>query len=348
MRLNLAFRARVLRTAEAVGAVALTLTALTAAGCASDPQLGGAGEALSGAQCDYFGGVDGKVNVCHHTGSTHKPYNVLRVPVAACADHAGHDGDYVTSLDPASPLYDPTCSGQGCFPEGAPYDGSVECCDGLEARDGTCQAIIVCGDGVVGGGEECDDGGTAAGDGCSPTCTVEPPPADCGPTIDGEHYAASGDATYLPTANEGANALPFSLECPCDSIAVGFRGVTLNYFGFSGISRFQLICATSTGELLTQVVGADGGTPFEGRCPAGHALTGQQIGWNIVTQSITGHCTALVGGATATIGPFEDTTGVQDSVGNVTADCPAGTVATGAQGKSGSALDSLGFHCRAI
>ena len=32
----------------------------------------------------------------------------------------------------------------------------------------------ICGDGLVIGSEQCDDGGTAAGDGCSPTCTVEP------------------------------------------------------------------------------------------------------------------------------------------------------------------------------
>ena len=31
----------------------------------------------------------------------------------------------------------------------------------------------ICGDGVINGGEECDDLGTAAGDGCSATCTVE-------------------------------------------------------------------------------------------------------------------------------------------------------------------------------
>ena len=32
----------------------------------------------------------------------------------------------------------------------------------------------ICGDGMVIGTEQCDDGDTAAGDGCSPTCTVEP------------------------------------------------------------------------------------------------------------------------------------------------------------------------------
>lgn len=36
-----------------------------------------------------------------------------------------------------------------------------------------------CGDGAVNAGEQCDDGGTAPGDGCSATCTIEVPPA-CG------------------------------------------------------------------------------------------------------------------------------------------------------------------------
>jgi cysteine-rich repeat protein len=30
----------------------------------------------------------------------------------------------------------------------------------------------VCGDGVILGGEECDDGNTASGDGCDSTCKV--------------------------------------------------------------------------------------------------------------------------------------------------------------------------------
>lgn len=38
---------------------------------------------------------------------------------------------------------------------------------------GDITVIAVCGDGVVGGNEECDDGNTASGDGCSSTCTTE-------------------------------------------------------------------------------------------------------------------------------------------------------------------------------
>src|SRR5262249_62025396 len=44
-----------------------------------------------------------------------------------------------------------------------------------------------CGNGVVDGAEECDDGGTADGDGCSATCQLENTSAVCAgmPTTDG-------------------------------------------------------------------------------------------------------------------------------------------------------------------
>jgi len=34
--------------------------------------------------------------------------------------------------------------------------------------------VVVCGNGIVGGSEQCDDGNTTNGDGCSRTCTIEP------------------------------------------------------------------------------------------------------------------------------------------------------------------------------
>ena len=42
----------------------------------------------------------------------------------------------------------------------------------LSAQDGP-HPPGMCGDGKVGATEECDDGNTASGDGCSPTCTNE-------------------------------------------------------------------------------------------------------------------------------------------------------------------------------
>ncbi len=45
-----------------------------------------------------------------------------------------------------------------------------------ELADGIVGDVPVCGNGIVQPGELCDDGNTAGGDGCSATCTVEPPP----------------------------------------------------------------------------------------------------------------------------------------------------------------------------
>ncbi len=66
--------------------------------------------------------------------------------------------------------------------------GAVNC-DLLDdgGDDGSCGPPPVCGDGVATGGEECDDGGTMDGDGCSSTCRLEDTSAICAgvPTVAG-------------------------------------------------------------------------------------------------------------------------------------------------------------------
>lgn len=77
----------------------------------------------------------------------------------------------------------------------------------------TGDAIIrVCGDGIQGATEACDDGNVLDGDGCSSTCAVEPPVPDggapdagpdAGPEVDGGDDAgddAGADASVLPDA----------------------------------------------------------------------------------------------------------------------------------------------------
>ena len=49
-------------------------------------------------------------------------------------------------------------------------------CDGLTDEAG-CTPSSVCGNGVVEAPEECDDGNASPGDGCTPTCRLEQPPA---------------------------------------------------------------------------------------------------------------------------------------------------------------------------
>ena len=110
--------------------------------------------ALTAEQCSFFAEGD-KVTICHKTSSAKKPYTVIRTNVASCGGHSLHAGDYVG-------YNDPTCNGQGCFPAGAPFDGSVECCEGLSPQAGVC-AVAPCPASASGGPAcVCDPGYSGA------------------------------------------------------------------------------------------------------------------------------------------------------------------------------------------
>ena len=163
------------------GTTALSLTG----GCSGSaaPALDKASQSLEEAQCVYFD-VNGKDTICHHTGSVSHPFTLIRISDQACIDgHSGHAEDYITSLDPTSSLYDPTCNGQGCLPTAAPCDGTLECCTG-SCVSGAC--VDPCTP------DPCQNGGTCAASGSSFTCTCtggftgtncEIPPAAAEPAI---------------------------------------------------------------------------------------------------------------------------------------------------------------------
>lgn len=112
------------------------------------------------------------------------PFTLIKISDQACSNgHAGHAEDYITSLDPASSLFDPTCNGQGCLPTAAPCDGTLDCCSG-SCLSGTC--VDPCEP------NPCQNGGSCAASGSSHTCTCtggftgtncEIPPAPAEPTI---------------------------------------------------------------------------------------------------------------------------------------------------------------------
>ncbi|MDH3486150.1 MAG: C25 family cysteine peptidase, partial [Myxococcales bacterium] len=58
-------------------------------------------------------------------------------------------------------------------------DGTWEDRQCADTERYVCEGPPICGNGVRGAGEECDDGNTTDGDGCSATCTLEGPPP-CG------------------------------------------------------------------------------------------------------------------------------------------------------------------------
>ena len=92
--------------------------------------------------------------------------------------------------------------------------GGAEQCDDGNTDDGDgCSAACQneappagCGDGAVGGAEECDDGNTANGDGCSAVCTVE----DGGPNNPGDGDVTGGCCSASGSPDDVAGALALS------------------------------------------------------------------------------------------------------------------------------------------
>ena len=122
---------RRLHSALFLGALTMAAAACGDFGSGGDParREGLRGQAasesqLTAEQCAFFD-ASGTVQICHRTSSATKPYTILKTSSAGCiSGHSTHAEDYVA-------VGDPTCNGQGCYPAGAPFDGTVECCGQL-------------------------------------------------------------------------------------------------------------------------------------------------------------------------------------------------------------------------
>ena len=198
------------------GATAFWLTGGCAGSTAPPPEqhLGEASQHLDGDQCIFFD-VNGKDTICHHTGSVSHPFTLIKISDQACINgHAGHAEDYITSLDPASSLYDPTCNGQGCLPTAAPCDGTLDCCTG-SCVSGTC--VDPCSP------NPCQNGGTCASSGSSFTCTC--PSGFTGTTCETPAGLAVGCYTLVNTPPSVASVDIF-YSGPIDTL-----GNTTDFFG---------------------------------------------------------------------------------------------------------------------
>ena len=90
-----------------------------------------------------------KVTICHRTGSENHPWNVIEINTDAIPAHQAH-GDIIPITDRNG-------------------DGNIDEDDCTY----TPPVTLVCGNGIVEQGEECDDNNTNNGDGCSSTCQIE-------------------------------------------------------------------------------------------------------------------------------------------------------------------------------
>jgi fibro-slime domain-containing protein len=126
-------------------------------------------EANLGEQCDDGNAVpgDGCSGVCQL-----EPGFACPAPGVACVDiwvcGNGH-------VDPGEACDDGnTVSGDGCSADCAQVEAGYTCPD-VSGSGGPCvkAPANTCGDGIVAGNEQCDDGNVNSGDGCSSSCAVE-------------------------------------------------------------------------------------------------------------------------------------------------------------------------------
>ncbi len=147
-------------------------------------------------------------------------------------------------------------SGQQCDNTAAPVCGNdiietgEECDDGNTIDGDGCSAICedepLCGDGTLDTGEECDDGNTIDGDGCSAICEDEP--AECGnDIIEGDEQCDDGNLID----GDGCSAICEDEPVLCgDGIEAGDEqcddGNLVNGDGCSDVCMIEPILVTST------------------------------------------------------------------------------------------------------
>jgi cysteine-rich repeat protein len=121
-------------------------------------------------------------------------------------------------------LHDDGTANDSCMPRTTCGDGDAEepeeCDDGNTADGDGCSALClqeaVCGDGEVQDPEECDDGNTSDGDGCSALCTGEPgcgdgevqDPEECDDGNTAGGDGCSGACAFEPVCGDGEREDP--------------------------------------------------------------------------------------------------------------------------------------------
>jgi len=289
------------------------LSALLLAGCASagpseadshegDEAVGEAHDALTAEQCNYFD-INGTVQICHKTSSTIHPYTIIRVSEQACINaHSAHNDDYVTSLDPTSPLFDPTCGGLGCLPVNAPCDATVPCCDGLTCQSGTCVDVDEC----AAGTDNCDENATCTNTAGSFTCACNAGYEGDGVSCTNIDECAASPCLNGGTCTDGIN----SYTCAC---APGFTGTN---------------CETNIDECAASPC-LNGGTCTDGinsyTCACAPDFTGTNCETNIDACAASpclngGTCTDGVGSYTCECAPTYEGTHCEACSGTL-ADC---------------------------
>ena len=174
------------------------------------------------------------------------------VPASGCVNTNNtvpcNDGDPCTTVD--------ACAGGTCV-----GSGTLTCNDGNHCTSDTCQAFVgcvytpitpCCGNTVVEAGEQCDDGNTNNGDGCSSTCQIE---STCG------GWQWNGACWYTGSLGQSCNSVCAS-HCGFDVQGSKHTGNTVGFHFWPGKnngSNWVSVECSSTDNNTNW--GANGSTP---------------------------------------------------------------------------------------
>jgi hypothetical protein len=117
----------------------------------SSEHAGEAASALTADQCLYYD-INGKVTICHYTGSESHPYTIVRTSEQGCINgFAEQPNDYIA-------VGDPNCQGGGCLAVNGPCDETLPCCDGLACSNSVCKDL--CAGVTCTASDQCHEAGT--------------------------------------------------------------------------------------------------------------------------------------------------------------------------------------------
>lgn len=230
---------------------------------------------------------------------------------------------------------------------------------GVDAPASPEAGAPACGNHIRDPGEECDDGNTMAGDGCT-ACVIEPAwQCSAGSCV---HVIGIGLFARETLASVGASTggAAFSYPCAAKAAIVGFEGDASN--GQTDIGHLRAACAmiglgpdghlTWSAVQNTQYAGNEtaGGLGMT-RCPSGSIVVGYTSNAGDYLSGLQPTCmeVSFVHGA-LTYGPpvalpmFGPATRVLQPA----AQCAAGEAATVFEGKAGAVLDHFDLQCAAL
>lgn len=184
----------------------------------------------------------------------------------------------------ANPCLHPEC-GDGLLDPG-------EACDPLLDPDQTCNAdctLVVCGDGLTQGTEECDDGNTVSNDGCSATCIDEP--TACGNGVV-EHFVGEVCDDSDSAAGDGCGSTCQSNETCGNGFVDTIRGEQCDDGGVDYVATLE-----GAQETPPVVTGASGSATL--------VLNGDDtLTYDVTTTGLTGTMAHIHLGAAGVPGPI--------------------------------------------